>query len=360
MSTIDRYIIRTFFSSYVMLLAIGIGLYIVSDLLLNIDEFTEDASLPLSTVLFSIFDYYSSNLPLYYSQLGGPLMAIAASFTLGMMLRNNELVALVAAGMPLQRLLAPLLGCAVALIALWFINREVVMPPLAAKIARTHDDILGARAEGVLARDGRNVIVTALRLYPEQGRMERVFLIEPDERGVPSGLIEADVATYDEKSQSWRLERGFRYVSGASAAARPGIDKEPVHAYPLTLDPQELSLRRDSQWADYLSLSQLDSLLRAGNLPNWMSVNMSRHIRLTQPLLQLILLLLAIPFFLTREQPHVLVAAGRALLVAGAFFTITFVSQNIVKDVAYDTIIAWLPIMVFGPVATWQVLNIKT
>ena len=360
MSTIDRYIVRTFLTSFAILLAIGIGLYIFSDLLLNIDEFTEDTGLPLATVLASIADFYASNIPLYYSQLGGPLMAIAASFTLGMMLRNNELVALVSAGMPLQRLFAPLLGCAIALIALWFLNREVIMPPLAAKIARTHDDILGARTEGVLARDGKDVIVTALRVFPQQQRMERVFFIEPDEHGIPRELVEADVATFDEQARTWRLERGFRYVAGTATPARPGIDKQPVLTYPLTFDPAELSLRRDSQWADYLSLGQLGSLLRSGNLPNWTSVNMSRHIRLTQPLLQLILLLLAIPFFLTREQSHVLAAGGRALLVTGAFFTVTFVSQNIVKDASYDTVLAWLPILVFGPVAVWQLLNIKT
>jgi len=41
------------------------------------------------------------------------LMAIAAAFTLGVMLRNNELTPLVAAGVPLQRLIVPLAACSV-------------------------------------------------------------------------------------------------------------------------------------------------------------------------------------------------------------------------------------------------------
>jgi len=73
MSTIDRYVARTFISGYVILLSVGIGLYVLTDLLLNIDEFTKDQALPPLEVLRLVGDYYICNLPLYYSQLGGPV-----------------------------------------------------------------------------------------------------------------------------------------------------------------------------------------------------------------------------------------------------------------------------------------------
>ena len=136
MSIIDRYVARTFLSGYIILMMVGVGLYVLTDVLLNADEFTEDKTLPLIEILRLMGDYYVCNLPLYYSQLGGPLMAIAAAFTLGILLRNNELTALVAAGMPLQRLAVPIVACSILLVGVWMANRELLLPKLAHKVAR--------------------------------------------------------------------------------------------------------------------------------------------------------------------------------------------------------------------------------
>ncbi len=364
MSIIDRYVARTFLSGYVILMLVGIGLYTLTDLLVNIDEFTEDDTLPLVQVLRLMADYYLCNLPLYYSQLGGPLMAIAAAFTLGMMLRNNELTTLVAAGMPLQRLAVPLVACSVLLVGVWMANRELLLPRLAHKIARKHDDVIAQRTSGVhCTRDNNNAILTAVSFQPREKRLERVFIIEPDAEGRPRHLIEADYATYNYERKVWELERGTRrtmYEPLAGEGLGPPIEPQYVDEYPFTLTPEELVLRRNSQWADLLSLKELNALLQGRNLANRPSVNMSRHIRLTQPLLQWVLLLLALPFFLVREPANVMAAGGRALLLTGAFFLVAFVAHGIVKEEAYAGLIAWIPILVFGPLAAVQLANVKT
>lgn len=363
MTIIDRYIVRTFLSGYAILMLVGIGLYILSGLLLNLDEFTQDTDLPAGQVLLKIAEFYGTNITLYYSQLAGPLMAIAAAFTFATMLKNNELTALVAAGMPLQRLLVPVVACGLLLVGVWVVNREIIMPPLAPKLARGHDDVLGQRTQGVFARDENDVIVTALRLYPEAGRMERVFLMVPDQTGTPTHMIEADAAVWDATRRTWRLERGARYVvADDSQQGIPAgtVIKKPIDEYPVTLSPAQLSLRQHAQWADYLSLRQLNALLASRNLPNWPSVSLTRHVRLTQPIFQVVLLLLAVPFLLTRERGNVLAAGGRALLVTGAFFLLTFVAHNVVKDAAHAAFFVWFPIFVFGPVAVLQIANIRT
>lgn len=364
MSIIDRYVARTFLSGYVILMLVGIGLYVLGDLLLNIDEFTEDDTLPLLHVLRLMGDYYVCNLPLYYSQLGGPLMAIAAAFTLGMMLRNNELTALVAAGMPLQRLVVPLVACSVLLVTVWLANRELVLPELAHKIARKHDDVVVQRATGVYcARDDNNAILTAVRFFPHQRRLERVYITEPDTEDRPQHLIMADAATYNDQRGVWDLDRGVRvamYTPLGGQGLGPTIRPDFIDEYPYTLTPEELVLRRNSQWADMLSIRQLNALLQSRNLANRPTVNMSRHIRLTQPLLQWILLLLALPFFLTREPSNVMAAGGRALLLTAAFYLVAFVAHSIVKEEAYAAFVAWIPILVFGPLAVVQLANVKT
>ncbi|MFQ5807533.1 MAG: LptF/LptG family permease [Phycisphaerae bacterium] len=364
MSIVDRYVARTFLSGYVILMLVGIGLYILTDLLVNIDEFTEDDSLPVLEVLRLMADYYLCNLPLYYSQLGGPLMAIAAGFTLGMMLRNNELTALIVAGMPLQRLAVPVAVCSVLLVAVWMANRELLLPKLAHKIARKHDDVIVQRTTGVhCARDDNNAILHAASFFPRESRLESLFIIEPDAEDRPRHLIQADAATYNVERRIWELARGTRvtlYDPLEDRGLGPPIQPEYVDEYPFTLTPEELVLRRNSQWADLLSLTQLNTLLQSRNLASRPTIDMSRHIRLTQPLLQWVLLLLALPFFLTREPCNVMAAGGRALLLAGAFFLVAFVAHSIVKEEAYAALIAWIPILIFGPLAAVQLANVKT
>lgn len=364
MSIMDRHVAKMFLSGYLILLAVGIGLYILTDLLVNIDEFSEDDTLALTELLRLVGDYYVCNLPLYYSQLGGPLMAIAAAFTLGVMLRNNELTPLAAAGVPLQRLVVPLAACSVLLVAAWMANRELIVPRLAHKIARNHDDIVGKRTEGVqCARDDNNAILSAASLSPEDDVLKGVYIIEPDAEGNPRHLITADAGHYDRAAKVWRLKRGVR-LPMYDPLDQPGLDHairpQFIDEYAFSLSPEQLALRRNSQWSDLLSIRQLNALLQSRNLANRPTIDMSRHARLTQPLVQWVLLLLALPFFLTREPTNVMAAGGKSLLMGGLFFLMAFVAQSVVKDASSAALITWLPILVFGPLAVLQLANAKT
>jgi lipopolysaccharide export LptBFGC system permease protein LptF len=361
MTIVSRYVAFSFVRSYVILLLVGIGLYVVSDLLVNLDEFTENREMSLGQVVAVMWDYYKYNLPMYFSQLAGPVMAFAGAYTVAMMLRNNEMTALVAAGMPLQRLAVPIMLCSVVLVAIWIVNRNYVLPRYAHKIARHHDDITGTRTAGIWsARDDNDAILTARGINLQEGRLDYVVIVEPPERG--SYIIQADAAYYVPERRTWRLERGQRIREDIAADAGGlsfGIRREGLGEYAFMLTPEELLLRQSSQWAGMLSLGQMNALLRSRNLPNLAAVRMQRHIWLTQPILQWLLLTLTLPFFLTREPTSVLVAGGRALLLTGAFFGVAFFGHNMVTT-QWAAVVAWIPILVFGPVAVLQMANVKT
>ena len=168
------------------------------------------------------------------------------------------------------------------------------------------------RTRGVeCARDNNNAILIANAFYPKQSRIEGLFIIEPDQENQPQNLIQADSATYEPVTGTWLLERGIRINMHDPSAAEglgPSIERDYIDEYDFALTPDELVLRRDSQWADLLSLKQLSALLQTNNLLNRPAIDMSRHIRLTQPLVQWVLLLLALPFFLVREPANVMAA----------------------------------------------------
>lgn len=365
MNTIDRYIARTFLGSYVILLLVGIGLYVFGDILVNLDEVTEHRNLPTAHTLLRIADYHGYRLPLYYSQLGGVAIAIAASFTFAMMLHNNEMTAPVAAGVPLQRLGVPVLACAVILAGLWAVNSEWIVPSYANKIVRRYDELGESRQVEVLCvRDDHNAILSAQELHAQSGWLKGVHIIAPDSEGNPSYLITADTATYDAQRRTWQLgDRGaVLAVGSAFAGGDLGTDlrKEPLAEYAFTLSPEQIRLRQSSQWADLMSIYQMSVLLKSRNLPNLPAIAKALDIRFTQPLLAWILLLLAIPFFLTREPANVFVAGGKALLLAGLCFAFTFMMQSISTEAHYRQLAVALPVLLFGPLAVVHFANVKT
>jgi len=359
----DRYVVRNFLSSYLSLLLGLTGLVVFVDIVFNVDEFTDDLDQGIVGVLLKIVDYHGYRLPLYFHMLGGVMMSIAACFTFAIMLRSNELTPLVAAGMPLQRLTAPLLGCSVVLVALWLANSELVIPAIAPKLARTYQDLRDTRQGDVqCVRDARNAILSARELHARDGWLKNVHIIEPDDTGRPAHLISADVATYDPQRQTWVLTRGTRLTMGGRTAGGglgSTITREPLDEYAFQLAPEQIRLRQSSQWADLMSIHQMNALLKGHNLSNATSIEKTRFIRFTQPLLIWILIALVVPFFLTREPANVLVAGGKALLLGGACFAVTFLAHAAAPD-GYWQVVTALPVLIFGPVAVLHLANTKT
>src|SRR5262245_1942991 len=108
--TIDRYILASFFWNYVVAIGVMIGMYVLLDLFINLDEFTGAAAATTTTrTIANIIDFYGHNLFLYFAQLAGVITLVAACFTLARLHRSNELVAILASGTSLYRVAAPLL-----------------------------------------------------------------------------------------------------------------------------------------------------------------------------------------------------------------------------------------------------------
>ena len=126
--------------------------------------------------------------------------------------------------------------------------------------------------------------------------------------------------------------------------------------YPSDLTPEDIILRRSSGWLDLMSGAQLTSLLRLRRIPDPLSVQMTRHIRYTDPINNLIMLLLGLPFIVSRER-NIKTSAGLCLLVVASFYAFIYLCRYIGLPPALS---AWMPILIFGGVAAVMLDSIKT
>ena len=188
MTLLDRYILRRLAINYVLALAIMMSLYIVLDLFFNMDEFTEGDQ-GVAGVTADVVGYYATNLFLYFAQLSGVITLVACAATLARMRRANELTAMLASGVSLYRVAAPVLGFGLATTALWVLDTEVAIPGVAAKLARSHDDARGEKTYGVwFLRDRDGALLPAQQFLP--GKLGRVCnAVDAFEDGIELQLI---------------------------------------------------------------------------------------------------------------------------------------------------------------------------
>lgn len=360
---LDRYILRGFLTNYLIALGVMTGLYVVLDLFVNLDEFTAVKSQTPFETLRKIVDFYGYNLFLYFAQLAGVIILLAACFTLGRFYRTNELTAVMSCGTSLYRVATPLILAALAMNALWFFDQEAIIPQIAGKLSRKHADIEGRLSYAVWFQPDRdNGLLSASMFSPRTKEMRGLIVMKRDAKDRMSEILRADRARWDDERQFWHLENGYRMKLGVnvSTGAIEDLGRETVTEYRSDLTPKDLGLLQATLWTSFLSLPELNKLQQRFEGAGANEFIKVKHKRLTTVLINMILLCLGIPFFLNRERPSVLVAGGKCLLLCGLCYASTFISQSVEISALGAALPAWLPVLIFGPLAVVMLDGIKT
>lgn len=414
LNTLDRYVIRNFLYSYMLWFLVLMGLRIVADLFVNMDEFTEQSLGFVGMVRF-IGGYYLYQSLVYFQELGPSILTAGAAFALARMNHTNELTAVLASGVSLHRVVAPVLLVALALAGLDVVNQELLIPRVKEHLVRSRDELPGTASFQVAAlNDSQRNAWYSRKFVAASQTMEHPLVIQRDERyravskvtgvsATPDGdgrwvLHEASIAfpagrdgQSTERVRTWldparfqqHAQRGpdgrwvcfdaepaepigitaaavdpaagelidpeFLIVRSAPPGGEPDLtnilariraakatfgygDGAADPGYVLTdgvlllasdMTPSELLLRQSSQWMGFMSSGELNELLRSGKVADPQQVTVARHSRFTQPLTSLIMLLLALPFILSRER-NIKASASLCLGVVGLCYVAIF------------------------------------
>lgn len=367
LTIIDRYILKSLVTNYLIALGTMLSLYIVLDMFVNMDEFTEQGY-PALTVLGNMVSYYWPNLFVYFKELAGAISLFAGLATLARMRKQNEMTALLASGVSLYRVAAPIVAFGLAATGLLVINTEVMIPAVSHLLARDHDDADGKQAHEVMFLPDRNdALLSAGRFDPVTRNLSRLLVLYRDESGAILSTLEADLAVWEPPNDlhpdgRWRLERGRETTRIRNDDVGLGPREEKVLTFPKfyesDLDPEAIQLRQAESWYQYLSLSDL-SALQASGAPNLASIIQTKHARRTKPIISVVMLLLGLPFFLKSTPDLLLNDAGKCLVVCGLCYVTTFIAQSVQSSTA-SALPAWIPIFIFGTLAVVLIDRIRT
>jgi lipopolysaccharide export LptBFGC system permease protein LptF len=375
MKIIDRYILGSFLRDYAISLGVLIGLYIMLDMVVNIDELTTQQSSGAGIVatIVGILDYYAHQAFLIFTQLSGVIPVVAAAFTLARLGRNNEQTAVLAAGVPLVRLAAPIMLTAAALnLILLPINQELIVPSIVSKLNRERSRLSEehVRSFPVKLLDEQGRMLSAARFIPahvgKPPTMEGLDIIETDGDFRPQSLISADRAAWSEERGEWLLENGRR-TTGLAPGQQRSLP-QPVEVYRSNLTPREILLVRSGKLIELLSTAEINRLLERPQVYGTADLLRVKHARLAQLIMNVILVLLAIGSILTREPGQLRERVLLCFALVGVAMATIFVCQHLAGRPpagsqyadAWPAIFAWVPIFLFFPLAVVMVDRVKS
>jgi len=374
MKIIDRYLLRQFTQTFLICFSSLIGLYVVFDLITHLVEFVSCGRRAGGVAAF-VFHYYSYQPILFFDRTSGLLALISAMFTVSWIQRRNEMTALMSSGVPRIRVLAPIIAAVAVVSLLAAVNRETLIPRYRAELQRRPQDPLGDQPQRLDSPryDGRtNVLLSGLHTYAAKKRIEEpCFRLRPP-LDVYGRQITADNAYY--KPPENGRPGGYLFVgvrSPKNLDTRPSLslDGERILITPrdepgwlkrhqcfLVSDVDFEQLIAGKNLQQMSSIAQLVQGLRNPSLDYGARERVAIHARLVQPLLDMTLLFLGLPFVVARENRNVFLAIGLSMVIATVFTLVVAGSQNL-GEISYGpftpSLAAWFPLMLFVPLAVW-------
>ena len=373
MRIIDRYLLQQFIQVFLICFISLAGLYTVIDAFGRLDDFSSgDKSLAES--MMTAGRYYALQSINFFNQTSGILAMIAAMFTVTWIQRHNEMTALLAAGLPRWRVLAPVIlaGIAVAFLATGV--RELVIPGMRNELALDSKDISGEHGIELKPRydNVSDILLGGEKAVLAAGKILRPSFVLPPKHIVTYGKqIVAKEAVYLPAEGN----RPAGYL--LTEVSQPlGIDHKPMlttsDGNPLVvtrsngdwLQPNSVFvvsgvsfelLAAGSQWRDLASTPELIAELASPSTELGPDVQVAVHSRLVQPFLDITLLMLGLPLVVSRGAGNPFVAMGLSVLVVTGFFVLVLGGQALGSGGWLSPpLAAWLPLIAFVPIATAQ------
>jgi len=251
------------------------------------------------------------------------------------------------------------------------VNQEFIIsqPEIVQKLLRRHDEVNMpvSKTEPIyFVRDKDGSLLVASDYDPVKKVMKGVLIVQRDQNGAPIGHIAADSGTWElppgETAETWIL-RGRVIQSEDRLDADPTkrfVGKLDEQEYQTGLTPAQLDLMFSKKAVEYLSSKQVRELAANSPPANQPMLYKIMDLRVTQPLMNIVMLLIGIPFLLTREPNRLIRSMVYCTVVSGFVFAATFVIFQMGGTKLDPLMAAWLPVLIFGPCAVVMLDTIKT
>lgn len=365
MTIFDRYLIRQYLRTFVILFLSAYGLVIVIDGFTNIDSFQEGETNGTLNLLARMGKYYFFQASTFFNLLASILSTVAVMVVLALLRKHSEIYPILAAGIPVYRLVTPLVVGVICLNVLISINQEIIIP-------RISHQLLAARNEASVEEhkiDPINDYASGIRIGGQglsvtRGVMlEAQFVLPRPQVAHELTTLTSETASYyeavGERPAGWLLKNVNRLYEQLP------LTEEGVRRVLPVENPQNLFVVTDVSFQDLSNRSQSHQLISTPALiqriknPTFSvlsvrSQTVHLHNRLLRPILDVIAVFIAVPLILRRESRSLVMNMASCTAV----FLLVMISVQASQYLGSSNLIdletaAWLPTILSGTLGAW-------
>ena len=365
---IDRYLLRQFVQVLVICFLSLIGLYIVIDAFGHLDHFVDYAE-KNGSLLATMAAFYAYRAVMFFDRTSGVLTLVAVMFTVTWIQRHQEMTALLAAGITRTRVLRPVLVAAIGVGLAAAANREIVMPSIRHQLALDSKNLGGEQEALMQSRFDyeTGILLGGDKIVPAARKIIGPNFVLPRQLDQAGKQITAREGRY--LPAYGDMPSGYLLTGVNSPKAllkQPALllDGKPVIMTPIGNDWLQRDqlfivsgvsfefLSAGATWRDFASTREMIRELRSPSTDIGADVRVAIHTRFIQPFLDTTLLFLGLPFVVTRTNRNPFIAIGLCLAVVTVFMLVVLGCQSLGwKGWLTAPLAAWLPLIIFAPVA---------
>jgi lipopolysaccharide export system permease protein len=357
---LDRYLLREHLVFMGVGLAVAAVLFVVIDLLQTLDRYIR-----IKPPLIYVVEHFVYRVPAALHDGLPVVMLVATIFLFLALSRYHELTAMKAAGMSLYRVAAPILLLATGVAIVSGLFQELLLP----KLNELGDEVDRVRIRGQLPRHLQSR--ERLWLRTADSRFYRVELLHPgsaDMYGVT--VLEVEQPTFrlqsrlDARRAHWTPE-GWELMDGAFREFGP---KGEVQTIPFAVTA--IDLREEIE--DFTKVSKPIAAMSYRELKEYVvrleatgyqvkKYMVELYSKLSFPLVNLIMVLVAIPFSLQSPRGGRLFGIALAIAIMAGYLVVHYVALAFARaDLLPPLLAAWTANIIFLGLGTSLLLRART
>jgi lipopolysaccharide export system permease protein len=352
----DRLVLQLFLRVVLICVVSFAVIFVLADLFEKMDDFIDHQARWTMVVRFygyKLADIVRLTLPVD--------VLLATLFTLGVMAKNNEIVALLASGVSVLRIAAPILAMAVLTVLLSAVLAEKVVPETNARMLRIRRVEIDKRppADSPIRHDfsyrGQDGFLYYVRVLNLETRRMTGVTVHQYRAGRVLARLDAQSAEW--RDGAWEFHDGFYRTF---AAAAPGADS--THAPPERAEPfrvMELPALRDTPEdlariepePDAMNHAQLRDYVQrvrqSGGPVNDYLVDL--HSKVSYPFTCLVLAVLGIGLSASKRKSSLAAGFGLTLVISFSYLALSEIGAALGKSETLPPLLAsWIGLLLFG------------
>ena len=353
---IPRYIFKRFMSIFLFCLLAIIIIFIVVDMIENMDRFI-DNNVPWSVTTI----YYIYFIPYIIIIILPVATLMTTVFSIGLMARHNEIVALKALGYSFYRIMFILLFIGLLLSMGSFFLAETIAIYTNRKIENIKDDYLSQRSHSkkyirdVIMQDPPDKIVS-MESYNFDTQTAYNVKIEKYEKGKLISKIDSRLMKWEGKN--WIIYNGYERQFKMDKEKATPITKQrtinlnftPQQLYLSQIDPEQMSIHELLWFVDRVKKS-------GGEVHKWIT---QLNLRFSYPLSNVIIILFSIPFVYNRRKKSLVIGFGISLAICFVYFGLVKIGQTMgEKGELNPFLAAWIGNFIMGAGGIMNLIKIR-